>query len=163
MKYLFYIICFFAITESCLAQTIKPEIISTTGDYFKNTTNSLSWTLGECITETFSTSGYKFTQGFQQSTYIVTSANEPTIPSVSIKVYPNPTSDKINISMRNERQGKLEYLIELYDLLGRKQYTGRFTNNLIELNMLSYPAGAYLLKISNGNQALQNFKIQKIN
>ena len=50
----------------CSAQTTSPEVIASSGDHFSNATGSLSWTLGETMTETFSNGGHILTQGFQQ-------------------------------------------------------------------------------------------------
>ena len=41
---------------SVFSQTNQPEVITSAGDFFKPNTSTptLSWTLGECITETYS-------------------------------------------------------------------------------------------------------------
>jgi len=49
------------------AQTVSPEVISTSGDYFSNASASLSWTLGELATETLTAGNITLTQGFQQT------------------------------------------------------------------------------------------------
>ena len=48
------------------AQTTSPEIIASSGAYFSNASGSLSWTLGEPVTETFINGSNILTQGFQQ-------------------------------------------------------------------------------------------------
>jgi hypothetical protein len=48
------------------AQSVSPEVVSTAGGYFENANASLSWTLGEPATETYSTGNIILTQGFQQ-------------------------------------------------------------------------------------------------
>jgi len=48
------------------AQITSPEVISSSGAYFSNTSGSMSWTLGETVTETFSNGSNILTQGFQQ-------------------------------------------------------------------------------------------------
>ena len=52
----------FAVT----AQSLSPEVIASSGDYYENANASLSWTLGEISTETYSAGGNILTQGFQQ-------------------------------------------------------------------------------------------------
>ena len=49
-------------------QYTSPEVIATAGDFFSNATVSISWTLGEITTETFTGSNVALTQGFQQPT-----------------------------------------------------------------------------------------------
>ena len=78
-----------------IAQSTKPEVIASTGDYFKNKEYSLSWTLGECITETCSSSDNVLTQGFQQSNYTITAVSQLTSEQFLLKAY--PTSDFITV------------------------------------------------------------------
>ncbi|MFU8843753.1 MAG: hypothetical protein ACNA7V_08100 [Bacteroidales bacterium] len=54
--------CFFDIS----GQTLTPEVISSSGGYFESTNASVSWTLGETVTETFTGTSFILTQGFQQ-------------------------------------------------------------------------------------------------
>lgn len=48
------------------AQSVSPEVISSSGDYYEGVNASLSWTLGEIATETFTAGNVILTQGFQQ-------------------------------------------------------------------------------------------------
>ena len=49
-----------------MAQSVSPEVVASAGNYFEGTGVSLSWTLGELATETFSNGSIILTQGFQQ-------------------------------------------------------------------------------------------------
>lgn len=56
-----------ALAMNCLiAQTTSPEVIASSGGYYEGTSASLSWTLGEVATETYTSGGITLTQGFQQ-------------------------------------------------------------------------------------------------
>jgi len=55
------------------AQSVSPEVISSSGDYFEGANASLSWTLGEIATETLSAGDIILTQGFQQPITIIIS------------------------------------------------------------------------------------------
>lgn len=48
------------------AQSLSPQVISPSGDYFEGSNASLSWTLGELATETYTSGDVILTQGFQQ-------------------------------------------------------------------------------------------------
>ena len=48
------------------AQSVSPEVVASAGDYFEGTNASISWTLGEIATETYSNGTIILTQGFQQ-------------------------------------------------------------------------------------------------
>ena len=45
----------------------QQEVISSAGAAFENSTGSISFTMGECITSTLSTTSYILTQGFHQT------------------------------------------------------------------------------------------------
>ena len=64
MKKFLLFICISAVF-AVQAQSLSPTVIAT-GGYATGTIASLSWTLGEIATETFSNGGYIVTQGFQQ-------------------------------------------------------------------------------------------------
>ena len=64
-------ILFFAATILCTAQSIERDVVASSGDYFEGTNISLSWTLGEIATETYSSGNIILTQGFQQTLGIV--------------------------------------------------------------------------------------------
>jgi hypothetical protein len=49
-----------------LAQSVSPQVVSPAGDYYEGTNASLSWTLGEIATETYTSGNAILTQGFQQ-------------------------------------------------------------------------------------------------
>jgi gliding motility-associated-like protein len=62
------------------AQTITPQVLSTTGNYSTGAGASLSGTVGECITTTLgSTPGNLITQGFQQPSDVIIVSGEDTI------------------------------------------------------------------------------------
>ncbi len=48
------------------AQSVSPQVVASSGDYYQGTNASLSWTLGEIATETYSNGSIILTQGFQQ-------------------------------------------------------------------------------------------------
>ncbi|MGM0408402.1 MAG: hypothetical protein ACQERU_10480 [Bacteroidota bacterium] len=77
------------------SQSNDYNVIPSSGNCF----NSLSWTLGECITETFQTTEIILTQGFQQSFFLITSLDECTVEGFSVKVYPNRFTDLIDFKV----------------------------------------------------------------
>lgn len=62
-----YCLVLFFIPFIISAQSVSPEVISSSGDYYQGVNASLSWTLGEIATETFTAGDVILTQGFQQS------------------------------------------------------------------------------------------------
>ena len=63
------LILFIALTYSIsplYSQSISQEVIGPAGDSFANSSAMLSYTVGEPMTETFTTTNYTLTQGFEQ-------------------------------------------------------------------------------------------------
>ncbi len=71
MKTLIFSTLFVVTTLFCYSQSIERDVVASSGDYFEGTNVSLSWTLGEIATETYSAGNIILTQGFQQSYGIV--------------------------------------------------------------------------------------------
>lgn len=144
-----------------LSQTITPDVLTTSGDYFTNANNSLSWTIGECITETYSSANNKLTQGFQQSSYNITSVEENANSTLSVLVYPNPASNFINIKTDSPSLRKMK--VELFDITGKLIQSESFQNN-VQLNISQYSNNAYILRVYDDNNSLiKTFKLQKTN
>ena len=76
MKKILIIVCVLAV-NAMQAQLLSPTVIATAGDYSTDPGVSLSWTLGEIATETFSSVGNKPSQGIQKpvSEVIITAIN----------------------------------------------------------------------------------------
>jgi hypothetical protein len=70
----------------------------------------------------------------------------------SIKIYPNPAKDNINIAFEASNG---DYTVTVTDMLGRtvinKSYEGLFGNQNIELPVSQLNAGHYIMNINDGN------------
>ena len=52
---------------TCAAQDIERDVVSSSGDYYSNSSAQLSVSIGEIVTETTTSSNNVLTQGFQQT------------------------------------------------------------------------------------------------
>ncbi|WP_405576155.1 choice-of-anchor J domain-containing protein [Winogradskyella sp. Asnod2-B02-A] len=70
----------------------------------------------------------------------------------SIKIYPNPATDKLNVAFQ---AGNGDYNITVTDMLGRtvinNNYEGLFGSQNIELPVSQLNAGHYIMNINDGN------------
>ena len=83
-----------------------------------------------------------------------TRVDEPTAELANLSVFPNPTADRISVRLETIRATNLR--LDLFDLAGRRLLSrplGR--SNLLreELDLTSYPAGTYLLRVQSGEGA----------
>lgn len=98
------IICLLAI--SCYSQSIQKQVCGSAGDTDSIAGYQVNWTIGECITEKFTGTNFILTQGFQQPYYAITAIPETTEIDFTLKVYPNPTRDYLNIEIINDTPEK---------------------------------------------------------
>ncbi len=91
---------------------------------------------------------------FDQAFNVVYSTENPTNPvstnEVSLessKVFPNPASDKLNISFDAEQNGTVA---TLHDATGRVVLTQTINGTFSTLNVADFNKGVYLLNLSNG-------------
>lgn len=155
-----YILSFFLIIVAFAAfsQSTTPEVVSSGGEYYENVNGSLSWTLGEPVIETISNGTNTLTQGFQQNSYTITEISEVIDPDFNIKVYPNPTSDIINIEGNYLEIAK----VEMYDMNGKIVLSEEINENNYKLNIQNKTVAYYLLKVySKENNIVKEYKICK--
>jgi uncharacterized delta-60 repeat protein len=84
-----------------------------------------------------------------------TTATEAT-SIAAVKLYPNPTSDIINITTSETLIGE-PYIV--YDVLGKTQINGKITNASFDINFDALQTGVYYLKI--GKESKEILKIVK--
>ena len=81
---------------------------------------------------------------------------EPVDMTADIHCYPNPTTDRIYIETKQERNIQ----VQLFDAIGRIVLEESLNDNYFELNISHLNPAFYLLKISNGTKSMV-FKIIK--
>lgn len=104
---IFFFLFFLSKNENLNAQ----EIVTSGGDFFSNPAGSISWTLGEPISENFTVSPNVFSQGFQQSAqnyaHLTSSINIDLF-----EIYPNPFDEIIFIQFQSKEKN---LMVSLYD------------------------------------------------
>lgn len=80
------------------AQSLSPQVIASSGGYYSNGSGSLSWTLGETMTETFTSGSPQLTQGFQQPDAVLVNINIKAFLSGPF----NSGTAKMNDGLRSE-------------------------------------------------------------
>ncbi len=139
---------------------VKQEVIASAGGYNVAGGISISWTLGETIIPTFTNGGLTLTHGFQQQ-LIVTTVEENIDILVSVKVYPNPVSDVINILFEEVVESEIN--LTLLDSQGRlvKKDVIEATVSEKQVNMQDMAAGVYYLRLTKG-KLVNVYKVIKL-
>jgi hypothetical protein len=156
-----FLFCLFSLLFqlSALAQTVKPDVISSAGGSFETTGRQVSWTLGEPAIAAYAASNAMLSQGFQQPEIIVESGfSDPDI-QLSIKVYPVPAGNRITLEFSEIPEG---LSVELYNLQGTRIYAGPVRSGNFQIDLKPWPASEYILKIvSAGKPLIQTYTIIK--
>jgi hypothetical protein len=159
MKRVFFTISLGIAIFTANAQTTSPQLVSSAGDSFNNTSYQLDWSIGELATETYTGSQNTLTQGFHQGTYIVTSIDENPLLEFTITAFPNPTSDFISLKVESSKVESLQYTIT--DLSGRVLQTNKLLENNQQISFLNYAVGTYFITVQQNSKLVKSFKIIK--
>jgi hypothetical protein len=136
--------------------TQAQRVISNAGGDFTSNNFTLSWTLGEAVTQTLTSTNFILTQGVQQPTIITVGTYIPQIDNYTLNVYPNPTSDYVYIKTTD--YSNLNY--KVYDLNGRLLAADVLNENT-RVEFKNYPTAIYFVNIHNNNSVVKTFKIVK--
>ncbi len=122
--------------------------------------SEITFSVGQIDFESISDQDFTISQGLQQPFEIsdIVSINE-VILDIELAIFPNPTYNVINIINLSNTERFL--LVEMFDLAGSKIISERWSERSITLQIDSYPAGMYVLKISDENQISKSYKISK--
>ncbi len=165
MKSLLTTFLFVLFVFSVSGQEIKQHVVASAGGFDISGDNSisLSWTLGELVIETVeSGSGdIVLTQGFHQTMILIDAIQKNPELGVDVTVFPNPTSELVNIDFSAPLPGKTDIFLNSAD--GRLVYTGKLLpgEEIKQINMQQYPDGTYILRIQNGIR-INIYKIIKL-
>ena len=148
-------ICFIFFTVSYSQQSI----LATSGDYFKNETSSISFTIGDLVVDSYLGTSFSITQGFQQSEKTITGIENISKYGLNINIYPNPTTDFVNINIDGDNLENISCI--LYDIKGQNLVQKPVNKGQLKLDLLQYSPSIYLLKIVKGTTTLHTFKFMK--
>jgi pimeloyl-ACP methyl ester carboxylesterase len=91
------------------------------------------------------------------------SCNSLTVQDISeqnsIKIYPNPVIDKLNLCIPIEHT---DGILTIYNLVGQQVYKSLITNINNQIDISNYPSGPYFI-VYDKNLIIRDYKIIKIN
>lgn len=146
------------------AQSIAPQSVNSGGKTMSQSNGSLSFTVGElAVLSQTDNQGNTLGSGFTASASLTTmSVQETNAAILDVKVYPNPTTELVNIQINHSTIDQV--VVTVTDLEGKEVYSGKYAGiaNVIGINTSSYATGTYVLSLKNlNNQVLGTYKIIK--
>ncbi len=145
------------------AQSISPQVVASAGTHFTGSNAQLSWTIGEPVITTVSNGNNIITQGFHQTLLNITSVEEQKVPGITVSVFPNPTSDKVNINLVNNLK---DLQMDLFDLTGKLLQARKISaaEGNVQISMIDYARANYLLRVYSIDGSVNyTYKVQKMN
>ncbi|MGE5943774.1 MAG: T9SS type A sorting domain-containing protein [Flavobacteriales bacterium] len=144
------------------------ETYNTSGGDALGNAGSVSYSIGQVFFSYIGESVYNVSQGVQQSNIIINNDDKNTNtpediidPEASIVVYPNPTTDYVNLSMKGVDLENGQNTYQLFSYQGKliQQHSIEEDNTQINLSHLS--SSTYLLQVFVKNKIFKTFKILK--
>jgi|SRR5690554_981105 len=136
--------------------SIDRSVIGSTGTSEVSSGNtSASWTVGETAVNTETNGTITLSEGFHQGIEVGLSV-EVNTPNVDLKVYPNPTQDKVFISVDATSAQRIHYV--LYTAVGQEIQLPENTMNVSghaekSLDFSHLTKGTYLLHVTSEDGA----------
>ncbi|MDC0257770.1 T9SS type A sorting domain-containing protein [Crocinitomicaceae bacterium] len=132
------------------------EVVSTQGDSYSNASGSVDFTIGEVVINTGTDGTNDITQGFHQTNWNFVGL-EDHAPSYEATIFPNPTSEVLNI--RTSTFENVTYT--LYDAQGKLVFQDILSAKQTPIQVSQLAPGNYSIILNNETQNLKTFKLVK--
>ncbi len=154
-------LCAFLLLGLSLGELKAQEVIPASGGEAAGIGGSVSYSVGQVVYTTHSGTTGTLAQGVQQGYEITveTGIEEAEGITLTISVYPNPTTDYLTLKVGNYTNEKLIY--QLYDMMGRLLESEILTENETKISIVKLMPASYFLKVSTHNKEMKTFKIIK--
>jgi Secretion system C-terminal sorting domain len=152
---LFALFYLFSVVSSFAQQSVHIA-----GGEIKNTTGSISYSIGQANYINTRDNKNTLTQGVQQPYEIsIISDVDNLNKQFNISLFPNPTLNTITVTI-NETDAS-DFKSQLFDMNGKLLLQKESMESKSDLDMTTMAAGTYILKIENKYHSTNSFKIIK--
>jgi hypothetical protein len=136
------------------------ESINGSGGEATGTGGTASYSVGQVVYTTATGTNGSVAQGVQQpyEISVTTGINETTI-NLEMSVYPNPTTNYLQLKVESEKLENLNF--QLIDLQGKVIENKKVSATTSTIKMETLPKAIYFLNVTDNNQVVKTFKIIK--
>ena len=158
MRY-FILLSTLSIVGCSYSQDLDHFVIGTDGGYAKNNQFSLSYTIGEVVTDLGrdTINNADLTQGFQQSYISIVSVEDHDF-DIDISIYPNPAVDQLNVRISDIDKANS---YSMYDMNGKLIRQEAIRAKEFKIGFGSLSPGNYMLVFTDRDKRLKTIKVQK--
>lgn len=142
------------------------ETFNTAGQNATSNTGSFSYSVGQVFYTYIGESVYNVAQGIQHVNMLENNENinrpeDINVPEAHIVVYPNPTTDLINLTMTGVDLEKGANTYQLFTYQGKLLQQNSIDGDHTQINLSNLSSSTYLLQVFVDNKILKTFKILK--
>lgn len=137
------------------------ETVPSTGGVASGNGGVVTYTIGQINYNTFSGANGAIIQGVQQPYEIIiaTAIENTEEVTLELKVFPNPTSDKLYLTIEDLDSENIKYI--LFGVNGNIYQEKNIENIITEISMDNFRPSVYFLKVIRNNIEIKTFKIIK--
>ncbi len=135
------------------------QSITASGGDASGSGGKVSYSVGQVSYTNITNPNGTINEGVQQPYDITIGIPENNNISLSYTVYPNPTVSTVNLKIENQVIDNLSF--QLYDISGKLLINQKINSTETTLEMSSFDAAYYFLKVIDSNKEVQTFKIIK--
>jgi hypothetical protein len=135
------------------------ESVIAAGGNTTGSSGSVSYTVGQIAYQTFSATSGSVAQGVQQAYEISVGIEGPEGINLSIRAYPNPSTDYLTLSIDEFDISNLSY--QMYDMQGKLLQSEKITSNRTSIIMNELVPSTYFVKVIQNNKEIKTFKVVK--
>lgn len=135
------------------------EVINSSGNYAETEQGMMNWSVGETVVFTGETTNTTLTQGFNQSEFVITALKDGLSDKTNIAIYPNPTSDKVNIRVGDN--DLIESLV-LTDINGVHLFSVNPGTATHSIDLSSFAVTTIFLTIKTTNKNHSTYQVLKL-
>jgi hypothetical protein len=140
------------------------DAIPTTGGNALGSRGTASYSVGQVVYTTNTSSSGSVSQGVQQpyDISVVNSVEQAKGISLQCTAYPNPTTDKLILKFDASSVLSIQLLnYQLFDISGKLIQHQKIESNQTSISMDGLFSATYFLKITDNNKEIKTFKIIK--
>ncbi len=145
-------------------QLFAQESQNTSGGMANGNGGTVNYSVGQVVYTTHTATNYEIFQGVQlpYEISVINDIDDAEEISLSITVYPNPTSDLLTLKLEDQDNLSLNsYKYEFYNINGKLINTNRIFDNTTSINMTNLVAATYILIVFKNQKNMKTFKIIK--
>lgn len=147
-----------------LSTVSAQESINATGSNASGSGGSASYSVGQVVYTTHTGTSGSVAQGVQQpyEISVVTTIEEAKGINLSVKAYPNPTTDYLQLKVDASTTLSIQSMTyQLYDMQGKLLQSEKLTGSQTDIIMSNLVPGTYFVKVIQGSKEVKIFKIIK--